>query len=80
MNLSSPPNGSPFDENGFPSRAWVEWTQAVWRSAKKYKGSDTTANRPVNGLEVADWYYDTTLSKPIWYTGSGWKDAAGTSV
>ena len=39
----------------------------------------TTANRPSisNPLEM---YFDETLGKPIWNTGSGWVDANGTSV
>lgn len=79
--LSPPPNGAPFDDiNGFPNRAWVDWTMSVFRSARKYRGADTTTNRPLNGLETGDWYFDTTLTKPIWYTGSGWVDATGAAV
>lgn len=39
----------------------------------------TTAQRPTvphSGF----CYLDTTLNKPVWYTGSGWVDAAGVSV
>ena len=44
----------------------------------------TTTTRPgtsgqpvvVQGMCV----YDTTLSKPVWFSGSAWKDAAGTTV
>lgn len=25
-------------------------------------------------------YFDTTLGKPIWYSGTGWVDSAGTNV
>ena len=78
--LSPPPNSAPFDNNGIPNRAWIDWTISVWRIAKKYRGADITANRPTNGLEAGDWYLDTTISKPIWYTGSGWIDATGSSV
>lgn len=34
-------------------------------------------------LNVGDWYYDTTLNKPIWVNSISpvvWKDAAGTTV
>lgn len=80
MNLPSPPTVSPFDQNGIPNRPWVEWTLAVWRASKPYKGHGTTAERPINGLETGDWYFDTTLGKPIWYEGPGWVDATGTAA
>lgn len=47
---------------------------------KLKRQSGTTAQRPTSELAVGDTYLDTTLGKPIWYTGSGWVDAAGTSV
>ena len=79
--ISPPPTGAPFDDtNGIPNRAWADWAFNIFRSAKKYRGSNTTSNRPSNGLEVGDWYFDTTLTKPIWYTGSGWVDATGFPV
>ena len=39
----------------------------------------TTAERPKNPM-AGDMYFDTILSRPIWYNGSGWIDAAGTAV
>lgn len=42
--------------------------------------SGTTAGRPSSGLYPGYQYYDTTLGKPIWYSGSVWKDSAGTTV
>lgn len=41
--------------------------------------SVTTATRP-SSAPVGEAYYDETLSKPIWCTGSGWVDATGTAV
>lgn len=40
--------------------------------------SGNTASRPtpVAGLQ----YFDTTINKPIWYSGSAWVDATGTTV
>lgn len=35
--------------------------------------------RPIEAL-VGKMFYDTTLSKPIWFNGSVWKDAMGTEV
>ena len=42
--------------------------------------SGTTAQRPAFDLHVGQTYFDTTLSKPIWWDGSAWRDAAGTVV
>ena len=43
-------------------------------------GSGTTANRPTANLAAGDYYFDTTLGKPIWYSGSGWVLADGTAA
>ena len=46
--------------------------------------SGTTANRPVSTVQVplaiGQFYYDTTLDRPIWYNGTVWKKADGTTV
>ena len=45
-------------------------------------GSGTTANRPTSPTVGAQ-YFDTDLTKPIWYDGNattGWVDATGTAV
>jgi hypothetical protein len=57
-------------------------------TTKKWKFCEigTTAQRPtpsaaVNGNLVPGYmYYDTTLSAPVWYTGSGWVNISGVSV
>ena len=44
----------------------------------------TTADRPVSTVQVplaiGQFYYDTTLDRPIWYNGTVWKKADGTTV
>jgi len=43
----------------------------------------TTANRPVysiNSKYIGRSVYDTSLQKPVWWNGTVWKDAAGTTV
>ena len=40
----------------------------------------TTSQRPQIGLVVGFQYFDTTLNKPIWWTGTKWVDATGTEV
>jgi hypothetical protein len=42
-------------------------------------GLGATGSRPGSPVAGAQWY-DTTLSKPIWYDGAAWRDAAGTAV
>lgn len=73
------PTQTPFDENGIPSKQWIDWASEVSRQAK-YKGEFTTAGRPTNGLNDGDWGIDTTLGYPIWYYSSGWINSAGASI
>ncbi|MFT8813212.1 glycosyl hydrolase family 28-related protein [Oenococcus sp.] len=40
----------------------------------------TTSNRPSVNRYIGQKYYDTTLGKPIFWNGSKWTDAVGTSV
>ena len=41
----------------------------------------TTAGRPsAAAVGAGAFYYDTTLTKPLWSTGAVWKDAAGTTI
>lgn len=40
----------------------------------------TTAARPTANLLIGQYYYDTTLVKPIWYNGTAWTDGMGTVV
>lgn len=41
--------------------------------------SDTTANRPGSPV-VGQRFFDTDLGQPIWYDGSNWVDATGSTV
>lgn len=41
--------------------------------------SGATGNRPTNPIQYQQ-YFDTVLGKPIWYVGTVWKDATGTTV
>ena len=42
--------------------------------------SGITANRPSTGLQVGQFYFDTTINRPIWWDGTNWINAAGTVV
>lgn len=78
--LTPPPLLISFDSSGAPSKAWQDHMYMLYQFARKYRGNGVTADRPTNALETADWYWDSTLQKPIWWTGTAWKDAAGTAV
>ena len=80
MSLSLPPSAAPFDTAGSPTKEWVAWIQEAHGYISKHQGFNTTANRPINGMKTGDMFFDTTLVKPIWYSGSGWVDATGASV
>jgi hypothetical protein len=54
-------------------------TVRLYRTARNNM-SGSTAQRPDIDLFVNQQYFDTTLSKPIWWNGTVWKDAAGTTV
>jgi len=42
--------------------------------------SGSTANRPTKQLSIGLFYFDTTLNIPIWYNGTNWVNASGTTV
>jgi hypothetical protein len=46
--------------------------------------SGITAQRPLQSVQaplpVGQFYYDTTLDRPIWWNGTVWKKADGTTV
>ncbi len=51
----------------------------------QYNMSGTTASRPTSRLDnswqtIGLMYFDTTLNKPIWWNGTNWVDANGTTV
>jgi hypothetical protein len=79
--MRPPPTTVSFDKGGEPSDDWVNWFRVhLFNVVSKDQGSGTTANRPINGLVVGSYYFDTDLNITIWYNGSGWYDAAGNSV
>jgi len=54
--------------------------QLAFSEIYRDKGIDTTANRPVDGIRAGDKYFDTDLGIPIWYDGTNWIDATGSTV
>lgn len=47
-------------------------------SQKEFNDTGATTARPT-GQAVGYQYFDTTLNKPIWYTGSKWVDSSDTT-
>lgn len=56
------------------------WCTAYGYSAD-YNIKGSTAERPtISSSSVGFQYFDTTINKPIWWTGSNWIDATGENV
>ena len=43
-------------------------------------GSSTSTTRPTGAIRIGAQWFDTTLRKPIWWSGTTWVDAAGSIV
>lgn len=61
-------------------KAHIAWYGAVGRLCNDLQSAGTTANRPTRGLWIGRPFFDTTLGYPVWYDGTGWVDATGTSA
>lgn len=59
------------------------WSQNTWKSLDGYnyniQRTGDTEERPT-GVKKGFQYFDTTLNKPIWWTGTKWVDATGADV
>ena len=53
--------------------------QTLFRQQSAGTHNGATAARP-GGVNTGFMYFDTTLGKPIWWSGSTWVDATGASV
>lgn len=49
------------------------------QTAQRVMGVGLTAERPRNPV-TGSMYYDATLHKPCWWSGTNWRDASGTVV
>ncbi len=79
--MRPPPTQASFDDDEEPNKYWIDWVQSeLYPRAKRDEGTGTTAERPVNGIDVGHYYFDTDLGIPIWYNGSAWIDATGSTV
>jgi hypothetical protein len=72
--------GASSDANIYRSAANVLKTDSLLVGALGVvTNTGATGSRPASPL-AGQMFYDTTLSKPIWYNGSNWKDATGATV
>lgn len=62
------------------TRTWMQFVQQVAALLTGMSESGVTADRPTSGLWVGRVYFDTTLGQPIWYDGTEWVDATGSSA
>lgn len=77
--INQPPNVKVDTDSGVAS-GWVTFFSDAFAILSGLTQSGTTANRPTARLWVGRMYFDTTLGKPIWYSGSAWVDATGAAV
>jgi len=65
-----------------PSQA--EWNRrardAVNGLSRALQAAGPSAERPTRNLYVGQSWFDATLVKPIWWTGSGWITADGSAA
>ncbi|NLS61431.1 collagen-like protein [Lactiplantibacillus plantarum] len=55
------------------------WVVNADDSKVLHLSTGNTASRPT-GISTGYQYFDTSLNKPIWYTGKSWVDSTGTNV
>ena len=60
-----------------PRNAFVYGLEIV--DISYYKDRGTTEERP-SSIKIGFQYFDTTITKPIWWTGTKWIDATGADV
>lgn len=75
MIVSTPRSKSVQDD-----RALGTWVSLVSDLLTGSTQSGVTADRPTTGLYLGRQYFDTTLGYPIWYDGTNWVDATGSTV
>ena len=78
--INAPPTTA-VDKNGDSvSQSWLSFFNSVYGILSALTQSGTSDQRPTKLLWVGRTYFDTTLGKPIWYSGLGWVLADGTSA
>tara|TARA_R110000824_G_scaffold266240_1_gene455245 strand:+ start:225 stop:902 length:678 start_codon:yes stop_codon:yes gene_type:complete len=77
--ITPPPLQDAIQEETSITPPWQAWTKSVYTVANTVAQSGTTANRPPAKF-VGQQYFDTTLTKPVFYSGSAWIQISGSSV
>ena len=80
MSLINQPPNVKVDDATQVNQGWATFFNTVFQLLVALTSSGTTANRPTKMLWVGRTYFDTTLTRPIWYTGTNWIRADGTVV
>lgn len=67
--------------NALTSMAWKETgcSATIYGLTAKQYNNGNSSNRPLSP-KIGVQYFDTTINKPIWWTGSKWVDATGADV
>jgi hypothetical protein len=82
--IRPPPTRSPLTREQLnqmmASPEWIEFFSDAYFAIAGLQQSGTTANRPTKRLYVGLPYFDTTLNRPIFYTGTNWIRADGVVV
>lgn len=66
-------------------KTWTYWDGTQWNRLGYENpigliNMGESSNRPTKNIKIGFQYYDATLNKPIWWTGSKWVDATGAQV
>ena len=78
--ISSPPQTPVLTDDGTNDIGWTTFFSNAFSILSASTQSGTTANRPVKLLWIGRTYFDTTLNRPIWYSGTNWIKSDGTVV
>lgn len=80
MKIQAPNNSDQCqNENGITPR-WWNFFSKVGDVLTALTSSGTTAQRPTSFLWVGRFYWDETLGKPVYWSGSGWVDSTGVAA
>lgn len=84
--INAPPTRGAVDEqnqeckNFRVSNVWTAFFNQVFLICFAASQAGTTAQRPDSNLWIGRPYFDTTLGYAIWWAGTEWVDATGTTA
>lgn len=68
------------NKDGIIDPSWKAFFTDIYNGVFAVQQSGTTSLRPTKLLYVGRMYFDTTLNRPIWYTGTNWIKSDGVVV